>query len=283
MILLDILSLIRVKDWAKNFIIFLPLIFSGYLINISSYNSLLLGFVIFSLISSCIYILNDIFDVKNDSQHPNKKFSKPLANGKISFNLALIILSIFLLLSIILTYFCPLIIYSAIIYLVINLLYNLGIKKLPYLEILLIALGYIVRIDAGSKLINVESSLFMLIAIYFLALFFLFLKRLAEMNNYSDMVYYSSREVLKYYTKSKLKYLSLSSLFLLLIVLFLYVVTVNSKLIFSFIFIVYFLISYFKLTVDETYGENPITYVFSNKKLLSICVLSLCFSLIIYI
>ena len=91
MIILDIVNLIRVKDWAKNFIIFLPLIFSGYLLNISNYTSLILGFVIFSLISSCIYILNDILDIQDDLKHPIKKFTKPLASNRVSLNFAYVI------------------------------------------------------------------------------------------------------------------------------------------------------------------------------------------------
>jgi decaprenyl-phosphate phosphoribosyltransferase len=283
MIILDIANLIRIKDWAKNCIIFLPLLFSGYLLNISHYTSLILGFTIFSLISSCIYILNDILDLQDDLKHPKKKYSKPLASAKVSLGLAYVILLLFIILSIILIYFCQEILYSSIIYISINLFYNIGIKKIAYFEVLLISIGYIVRIDAGSNLINVESSILMIMAIYSLALFFLLLKRLAEMNVYSDIPEYKSRYVLKFYTKSSLKYLSLISLLLLLIILFLYVFTVNSRLIFSFILVVYFLISYFKLTIDETYGENPISYVFSNKKLLMTAVLSLCFSLIIYI
>ena len=283
MIILDVANLIRIKDWAKNFIIFLPLIFSGYLLNISNYTSLILGFAIFSLISSCIYILNDILDLQADLRHPKKKFSKPLASAKVSVNFAYVILLTFIILSVFLIYFCQEILYSSIIYISINLLYNIGIKKIPYIEVFLIASGYIVRIDAGSNLINVESSIFMIIAIYFLALFFLLLKRLAEMNNYAHTPDYDSRYVLKFYTKSNLKYLSLFSLFLLLIVLFLYVIIVNYRLIFSFILVVYFLISYFKLTADKTYGENPISYVFSNINLLMTSILSLFLSLIIYI
>lgn len=280
---LDFLSLIRIKDWLKNIIIFLPLIFSGYLINITNYTSLFLGFVIFSLVSSSIYILNDIIDLQNDSNHPEKKFSKPLASGKIALNHALIILFLCILLSILLIYFTPKIINFVIIYLIINITYNLGLKKIPYLEIFLVSGGYIVRIDVGSHLINVESSIFLIIAIYCLAIFFLILKRLAEMNHHSNKLYINSRTVLKYYKKSTLKYLSFIFMISLLMLLCIYILTINYQLFLSFILVAYFLISYYLSTINETYAENPISYVFSNKKLLITSILSLLFSLLIYI
>ncbi len=280
---LEILSLIRIKDWVKNIIIFLPLIFSGFLLNFDYYSSLIIGFVIFSLISTSIYILNDILDIKSDSYHPTKKFNKPLASGKISLKFAYSLLLISLLFAIILIFFHPIVLNSAIIYLIINLFYNFGLKKIPYIEIFVISFGYIIRIDVGSKLINVESSIFIIISIYSLALFFLLLKRVGEMNHTGDKQNYKSRKVLKYYNKSTLKFLSTISLIFLLIVLLLYIININYKLIFSFVFVTYFLFNYFKLTIDNIYGENPILFIFYNKKLLITSFLSLFFSLIIYI
>ena len=74
----------------------------------------------------------------------------------------------------------------------INLFYNL-FKKIPYIEIFLISFGYIIRIDVGSKLINVESSIFIIISIYCLALFF-YSKRVGEMNHTGDKQNYKSRK-----------------------------------------------------------------------------------------
>tara|TARA_B100000886_G_C20011898_1_gene322318 strand:+ start:62 stop:289 length:228 start_codon:yes stop_codon:yes gene_type:complete len=73
MILVDILTLIRIKDWLKNIIIFFPLIFSGYLFDSSKYLILVIGFIVFALVSSFIYVLNDILDVNKDISHPLKK------------------------------------------------------------------------------------------------------------------------------------------------------------------------------------------------------------------
>ena len=146
----------------------------------------------------------------------------------------------------------------------INLFYNFGLKKIPYIEIFLISFGYIIRIDVGSKLINVESSIFIIISIYCLVLFFLLLKRVGEMNHTGDKQNYKSRKVLKYYNKSTLKFLATISLIFLLIILLLYIININYKLIFSFVFVTYFLFNYFKLTII-IFMEKSILFIFIIK------------------
>ena len=92
------LKLIRVKHWIKNFLIFLPLIFSKN-INIDNIKLVILGFISFSLASSAIYIINDIKDKEKDSKHPTKK-NRPIASGAISVNNALLVMVILLLMTI---------------------------------------------------------------------------------------------------------------------------------------------------------------------------------------
>ena len=75
----NIANLLRVKDWLKNIIIFFPLIFSGSLFKYDNYTILFLGFITFCIISSFIYVVNDILDVKKDRLHPQKKFLKPIS------------------------------------------------------------------------------------------------------------------------------------------------------------------------------------------------------------
>ena len=81
---LHILNLIRVKDWLKNLLIFIPLIFSDNLLSNEYYLDLFFTFLLFSLVCSVIYILNDINDIKADKLHPIKKNIKPLVNGQLS-------------------------------------------------------------------------------------------------------------------------------------------------------------------------------------------------------
>ncbi len=280
---MHILNLIRIKDWLKNIILILPLIFSGYLFEKSLYFNLLFGFFTFSIASSTIYILNDIMDLDKDKIHNTKKFTKPIASNKISLKFAYCLLFLFFLFLFFLVYFHPpLIQFSIVSYLIISLIYNFGIKRIPYIEIFLLSLGYVIRIDTGSSLINVDTSILMLISIFCLATFFIVLKRIGELNQKSIETNLSSRIVLKYYNVKILKPISFVAIFLLVTMLLIYILTININLIISVILIIYFLYKYYKTCINSSYGENPINLILKNKQLLFLSVIILLSSLIIY-
>ena len=279
----NLIKLIRVKDWLKNIIIFLPLIFSAQFFYISYYTDLLIGFLIFCIISSLIYVLNDILDIKRDSEHPTKKILKPLANGDLSLKSAYLIMLFLSITSVILIFFQHKLVNHVILYLTISLTYNFYLKKIPFVEIILLASGYIVRIDAGSYIINVESSFLMLSATYFLVIFFLLLKRLCEINNNIDFNSYNTRDVIKYYKSSYLRTLTFFSILILNVTLILYVYTKNLELIITIVLLNIFLFLYYNYVKNSTNGENPINFILSNKKLLLLSILILISSFIIYV
>ena len=99
---LHILNLIRVKDWLKNLLIFIPLIFSDKLLSNEYYLDLFFTFLLFSLVCSVIYILNDITDIETDKLHPIKKNTIPLANGSLSIFFAKILFVLLVILIILL-------------------------------------------------------------------------------------------------------------------------------------------------------------------------------------
>ena len=96
---MDYIKLMRPKHYIKNLLIFLPLIFSGLLLNINNFTKTLLGFLIFCLVASVIYIINDINDREKDRQHAVKK-NRPIASGKVSVKNAIIEIILLLVLSI---------------------------------------------------------------------------------------------------------------------------------------------------------------------------------------
>jgi len=180
----NIANLLRVKDWLKNIIIFFPLIFSGSLFKYDNYTILFLGFITFCIISSFIYVINDILDVKKDRLHPQKKFLKPIAAGVISLKTSYYILILIFLVSSFLVYFQKSLHTSIFVYLVLAISYNLFFKKIPFFELIILSAGYVVRVDSGSKIIGVDSSVYMLISIFFLGNFFILIKRLCELNQF---------------------------------------------------------------------------------------------------
>ena len=177
--------LIRPHQWIKNIIIFIPLI-STQEYKISSFLICLIGWLIFSFISSCGYIINDIFDKKNDQKHPEKK-NRPIASGKISIKSSLYLGGFLFLISISLgiflnTYFTLMLI----LYLAFSILYSFLLKKLMIIDLLVISYLFLFRIISGSILIEVTTSIYLLL---FSQLFFFSLagiKRIAEIKVFED-------------------------------------------------------------------------------------------------
>ena len=93
----NITLLARPKQWSKNLFLFLPVFFAGELFDSVKFINVSCGFLIFSVVSSGIYILNDIKDIESDRRHPKKKY-RPIASGKVSIKSAIYLL-VFLLLS----------------------------------------------------------------------------------------------------------------------------------------------------------------------------------------
>lgn len=282
--LLYLFHLIRIKDWLKNILIFFPLIFSGYFTNSNYYYPLFYGFLVFCIVSSSIYIFNDILDLNSDKNHPVKIKEKPLASGKISLIQSFVILFLFITFSIFLLFGSELILKNILFYIFISLLYNLFIKKIPFIEMILLCIGYVIRIDTGSKIIQLESSLIMLLSTFFLALFFISLKRLGEYNIlYKLSNNFHSRNVLKYYNLKILKFIAISSFFVLDFLILLYIYYNNIYLIFVFLIGTFFLYKYFILTNNNSLAENPIKLILKNKLLLSMAICSLFLTFIAYL
>ncbi|MEO0556160.1 MAG: decaprenyl-phosphate phosphoribosyltransferase [Bacteroidota bacterium] len=174
---MEYIRLIRVKHWVKNSFLFLPLFFSGQLDRFNLYPFLLLAFLAFSFVASTIYVLNDYKDIEADKLHPKKKL-RPLASGAVRKSSALI-LSILLLISgmtlagsINLKFMFVLAIYF-----VMNVCYTLGLKNISILDILIVAIGFVLRIKAGAIATDIALSHWIIIMVFLLALFMAIAKR----------------------------------------------------------------------------------------------------------
>ncbi len=198
----EYLKLFRVKHYIKNLLIFLPLFFSQSIFNKDLLFLDLLGFIIFSITSSIIYIINDIMDIEKDKLHPIKK-NRPLASGKISIKQAKIceifLVIIFILLNIITSYFTHKItsIIIPIIYFIINILYSKKLKEIPIVDVAIISFGFLLRVYYGSVLIDVMLSNWLYLTIMFGAFYLGFGKRRNEIIQNGI----KSRKSLKLYNK----------------------------------------------------------------------------------
>lgn len=193
----------RPFQWTKNLLVFAALIFSIKRVTINLAMNSVYGFIFFSLVSSCVYILNDFMDLKADRQHPKKKF-RPLASGALNPQLAIALGGVLLLtclgLSTLTNWAFGLILT---LYFVINVLYSLALKHVVILDVMIVASGFVLRAIAGAFIINVKLTPWFLICVMFLSLFLAISKRRHEfiLSRESDVV---PRKVLQFYNKELL-------------------------------------------------------------------------------
>ena len=127
------LKLMRIKHYFKNLLIFLPLIFSMSFYSLENDIKTLIGFILFSLVCSMVYIINDINDIEKDKKHP-RKCKRPLASGEVTKKEAYILLAILAIIVICGSILMNTGIYSSIIlvvYLILNILYSKFLKNIP--------------------------------------------------------------------------------------------------------------------------------------------------------
>jgi len=172
----------RPRQWTKNVFIFAALVFDKQLLNVDSFLRTLAGFGLFCLISSSVYIFNDLADVEADRQHPEKK-NRPIASGKLPVGVAWVAGVGLVILTMGLAYLlAPGFEAVLIIYFLLNLAYSKWLKHLPIIDVLVIATGFVLRVHAGVTLIEVERfSPWLYVVMTLLSLFLGFGKRRAEL------------------------------------------------------------------------------------------------------
>lgn len=201
------LRLIRIKQWIKNSIVFIPLIFSLSYKTPNLVLNALLMFAAFSLCASSVYIKNDIKDINEDKNHPKKR-CRPLASGEIEISTASMISLIFSISSLIISYLINLKCLAFILlYIFVNYLYNKRLKFIPVIDVGCISAGFILRILAGCYAIGVEPSVYIILTTFFASLFFGFYKRILEINLDTK----DTRGVLILYDKKILEYFTIIS------------------------------------------------------------------------
>ncbi|MDD5331746.1 MAG: decaprenyl-phosphate phosphoribosyltransferase [Candidatus Nanoarchaeia archaeon] len=195
-----VLNLLRTRQYYKNLLIFLPLIFVGSFFNLDLWIKIFLGFIALCLISSANYILNDIVDIKKDQLHPEKRL-RPLASGKISTKLALILAIILLTASLIISSLLSATFsYFVMVLFALTQLYTFYLKDQPFVDILIVSTNFVVRAISGIFIINSTLSPWLIACTFFLALFLVVGKREADSLLLKENSF-GHKPVLKYYTK----------------------------------------------------------------------------------
>lgn len=169
--------LMRPHHWIKNLFLFLPLFFAGEMFDVEKLLNTAIGFLAFSFMASCIYILNDYKDIEADRKHPDK-CNRPLASGAVSKQAAIIMFIACFLIGIgISLLLMPKFIFVLFIYFLINLGYSLGLKNISILDIILLSVGFVLRVKAGGVITSVAVSQWLIIMFFLLAFFMATAKR----------------------------------------------------------------------------------------------------------
>jgi len=190
----------RVKQWTKNAFIFFALVFDKQFFFIEPFLRTLAGFLLFCFISSSVYVFNDLADIEADRQHPTKR-NRPLTSGKLNKNFALTGGLFLATISLVGAYLIsPNFFLIILVYLILNLAYSKWLKHVPILDVMILAAGFILRVEGGVSLITVERfSPWLYVVTTLGALYLGFGKRRSELNLFArDASAY--RKVLDGYT-----------------------------------------------------------------------------------
>jgi 4-hydroxybenzoate polyprenyltransferase len=195
-----LLKTMRPRQWTKNVFVFAALVFDKQLFIPTSFLRTLAAFILFCLISSSVYIFNDLADIEADREHPEKR-NRPIPSGKLPISVAWIAGILLLVISAVGAYaLAPAFAGVLGAYFLINLAYSEWLKHVLILDVLILAAGFVLRVAAGVTVIQVERfSPWMYVVMALLSLYLGFGKRRAELALLADEAG-SHRKVLQGYT-----------------------------------------------------------------------------------
>ncbi len=267
-----LVTLVRPKHWIKNLFVVIPLLVSGNLFNQVLLWPSLLGFVAFCLVSSAVYVFNDMIDIANDRNHPKKR-DRPLAAGEVTLNQAIFLIIILLLLTTLICIRLNLFsIFMLVAYSLLNILYSLIIKRYAIIDIISISLGFVCRVQMGVFITELNTSAWLLVLTFSLSMLLALGKRKAELHLETT----DTRKSLGSYTKEFIG--SLELVFLTNTLVFYVMYTFFSETFpgdlslfaFSSIFVVAGLSRYLYLTINEQFENlyDPVEILYKDKFIL---------------
>lgn len=176
-------ALIRPRQWIKNLMMFFPPFLSGSIISSHCFSGAgFLSFLSFCFVSSALYIFNDLNDAEKDSLHPLKRL-RPIPSGAVSKGEAATIMILMGLMGLIIPFLVikPLIPYL-LFYVAVVVVYTKWWKNIPVVDLFCISCCFLIRLQSGGAIFNVEISEWLFLSVFFLALFLSSGKRLSEQN-----------------------------------------------------------------------------------------------------
>jgi 4-hydroxybenzoate polyprenyltransferase len=268
----DIIRLLRIRQWIKNFFVLFPLVFSVGFFNPELILKSVLAMAAFCFVSSFAYIVNDILDRERDRRHPLKK-KRPLASGMVSVRTALILAAVALGLGmlVVLPAGWPAVIAVGA-YVLLSVSYSLWLKHIVLVDVMAIALGFALRVLAGALAIGVVLSNWFILATLFLSIFMGLGKRRHDFMHVPDRTV--SRPVLGEYDVKLLDYCIVVSIACIVITYALYTADAETvrrfhtgALVYTVPVVVYGVFRYLFLVFKKENGGDPSEIVLRDKSL----------------
>ncbi len=176
----EMIELARPKHWIKNAVVFIPVIFSKRMGEILAWQEAGIAALVFCFASAFGYVINDIKDRSSDLSHPIKR-NRPIASGRITVNTAISEAVVLLVIGIAIAWqFSGILLVMALIYLLLQSAYTFALKEKALIDVICIAMGFVIRAGAGVAAIRSEVSPWLFICMFTICLFMGFCKRYNE-------------------------------------------------------------------------------------------------------
>lgn len=264
----NILKEMRIKSWVKNIFVFLPIVFSLELFEVDRLVKAVILALSFCLVSSGIYILNDIIDVEKDRRHEVKK-NRPIASGKISIPVAVCVFCLLMLIGGAMS--CYIGIYPFLLilsYVIINVLYSKWLKKVALLDCFCIAAGFVIRVLVGGTIVSEGVSHWMFLTVVAVSLFMAFGKRRGELVSYTTK---ETREVLNQYDIGFLNGIIFLCAGVAMVFYSLWSISQKSNLVYTVPLVLFTVIRYLYLVFKGKADADPTNLILSDAILLGAC------------
>jgi len=273
------LKLMRVHHYIKNFLVFAALACSGQMFHWEKLTAGIAAFIAFCMVSSVVYIINDIRDAEKDRNHPTK-CKRPIAAGTVSVNQAWGLAIVLLLVAVVCNYLTFHITSTLLLllYLILNLFYSFGLKNIPLVDVTILVAGFLIRILYGAFVTKITISNWLYLTVIALAFYFALGKRRNELKHIGGG---ETRQVLKAYPISFLDKnmgmcLTLANVFYALWSMDEKTISFynNEYLIFT-VPIVLLITMKYSLDIEGESDGDPVEVLLHDKVLLTLCILYL--------
>lgn len=266
----ELFKLFRIHQYIKNLFVFMPLLFSFSFSDTQDNINTFLAFLLFSILTSSVYIFNDLLDVNEDRAHPTKK-NRPLAKGSVSKKSAVLLILLLSSSSLFLSFILNNNLFFVLLtYFILNIFYSIKLKHIAVLDIFIIAIGFVLRLFAGWAVTDIELSMWIILMTFLLALFLALAKRRDDV-----LLSLKGQETRKNIDGYNLEFVNASMVLMAGVVIMSYILyTISSEVInrldsnylyLTSFFVILGIIRYMQITFVEEDSGNPTKIVIKDK------------------